>query len=57
VILQLGNPIGSHIMQHLRYRLIYWRRRILLALGVCPKCLIRVNHTTAGRPICPNCAH
>lgn len=44
-------------MQKLIYRLRYWRRTILLSVGLCPKCWQRVNFTTKGRPICPDCGH
>jgi hypothetical protein len=43
--------------QTLKYRLAYYRRRVLLFLGFCPACLSRVNYTSAGRAICPFCGH
>lgn len=49
--------LGTPFMWKLRYRLNYWKRVILLAIGLCPKCTTRVNYTSTGRPICPNCAH
>jgi predicted amidophosphoribosyltransferase len=42
-------------MQKLKYKFNYWKRKILLALGVCPKCWSQVNYTPKGRAICPNC--
>jgi predicted amidophosphoribosyltransferase len=42
-------------MQKIKYRLNYLLRRIALGLGLCPRCWQRVNYTTTGRPICPNC--
>jgi predicted amidophosphoribosyltransferase len=42
-------------MQKIIYRLRYWKRRLLLALGLCPVCCQQVNYTTTGRPICPGC--
>jgi predicted amidophosphoribosyltransferase len=44
-------------MQKLKYKLNYWKRKLALAIGLCPKCWQRVNFTSAGRPICPNCGH
>lgn len=44
------------LKQKLRYKYEYWRRKILLFLGICPKCGTKVNYTTLGRPICPDCS-
>ncbi len=45
------------MLQKLKYKLRYWRRCVLLAFGRCPKCRARVNWTTTGRPICPECGN
>ncbi len=42
-------------MLTLRYRLRYWYRWLCRALGFCPICGTRLNWTSSGRPICPEC--
>ena len=38
----------------LRYRVRYYWRKVCNAFGFCP-CGNRVNWTSTGRPICPEC--
>jgi len=45
------------MIQKLKYRLRYYWRKYLLALGRCPKCRTPVNYARNGRPICPACGH
>jgi hypothetical protein len=42
-------------MKALRYRLRYWFRRTVKALGFCPDCGNVLNRTSAGRRLCPYC--
>jgi len=39
----------------LKYQLKYILRKVAMLFCLCPKCWQRVNYTSAGRPICPNC--
>lgn len=43
------------MIQKLRYRLTYYKRRLLRAIGLCHSCYTPMNYTTTGRLICPNC--
>lgn len=45
----------SATLLRIQYRLKYYKRRLWLFLGKCPRCGCPVNYTTKGRPICPNC--
>jgi predicted amidophosphoribosyltransferase len=38
-----------------RYRLRYYWFRLVGAFGFCARCWNRVNYTTTGRAICPQC--
>lgn len=39
----------------LKYRTRYWWRKAVVFFGVCPTCWNRVNYTSLGRAICPQC--
>lgn len=41
--------------QILKYRLRYWWRKWVRLCGCCPDCYTRVNYTSRGRSICPQC--
>lgn len=38
-----------------KYRIRYWWRKTIKALGLCPDCWNVLNYTTKGRPICLKC--
>jgi hypothetical protein len=37
------------------YKLLYFKRKIWIAFGFCPRCNCRVNFDRTGRALCPSC--
>ena len=44
-------------IQYFNYKLIYFKRKIWRFFGFCHRCNTRMNYTTTGRPICPECGY
>jgi len=43
------------LRERLRLRSRYYWNKLVLAVGRCPRCWSKVNYTTKGRAICPEC--
>lgn len=44
------------LKQKLSYKWFYYKRKIWRFFGYCEKCGEKMNYTTSGRPICPECS-